>query len=284
MVRFGICGTNNSHAVVYTKLLHDTSLPAAERVEGAEVAAFFAYDEENVEALRSLGVVTQVERPEDLIPLVDAVLCVTRDGSKHLAEATPFLRAGVTTFVDKPLAVSVADARALVELAQRTGTPLMSCSALRYAPEIQELQAHLEELGELRCGTATGMGETIFYGVHTVEMMNAVFGGGVEFVVNVGPEGHDMGVAQYADGKTVSIQIMREAKVDFRLVAHGTEGRREAAVKGSAFYPESLRRVVEFARSGQSPVALEDSLEIIKVLNGLVLSRQRGERVYLREL
>lgn len=284
MVRFGICGTNNSHAVVYTKLLHDQSLPAAERVEGGRVVAFFAYDDENVQALRDLGVSTQVDRMEDLVPLVDAVLCVTRDGTKHLSEATPFLKAGVPTFVDKPLAVSVEDARAIVRLAAETGTPMMSCSALRYAPEIVDLKSRLAELGDLRCGTATGMGETIFYGVHTVEMMNAIFGGGVEYVVNVGPEGHDMGAAQYADGKTVSVQIVRDAKVDFRLIAHGSKARAEAAVKGSAFYTGTLRQVVEFVRTKQTPVAHVDTLEITTILNALVRSRETGGRVYLRDL
>jgi predicted dehydrogenase len=109
MIKLGICGTNNSHSVAFSRLANVEDLPKEERVEGAKVVAFFAYDDENVDKLNELGVTNQVEKKEDLIPLVDGVLCVTRDGSKHLEEAVPFLEAGVPTFVDKPLAVGLKD-------------------------------------------------------------------------------------------------------------------------------------------------------------------------------
>jgi len=280
MLKLGICGTNNSHAVAFTQLLHQENDP----VEGARVVAFYAYDEENVQRLNELGVTKQVENMTDLIPLIDAVLCVTRDGSKHLTEATPFLEAGIPTFVDKPLSTSLDDARKIANIADKHNTPLMSCSSVRYAEGIVDFMKRIDEVGEIKCGTVTGMGETIFYGVHTAEMMNAVFGAGVDFVVNFGPEGHDMGIAQYKDGKSVSIQIMRDAKVDFRVIVHGAEKREDIAA-GGGYYREALIRMLEFFRTGKSPIPIEHTLEIMEVLTGLVKSREAGgERIYLRDL
>jgi predicted dehydrogenase len=281
MIKLGICGTNNSHAYVFSRLANSEDLPPEENVEGAEVVAFFAYDEENVEKLRELGITNQVERKEDLIPLVDGVLCVTRDGSKHREEAIPFLEAGIPTFVDKPLAVSQEDARAISEVAERTGTPLMSCSSLRFSPEITSKRERLEEISPLRTGTVTGMGETIFYGVHAAEMMSTVFGSGVEYVMNVGNDGHDMASVMYKDGKTVSLQIVRDAKVDFRVIAHGEKGREEIQVETSLYYPETLKRIIDFVKTGRSPIDIVDTLEIIDLLNALVESREKGEKVYL---
>lgn len=279
-LRLGLCGTNNSHAVVFASLLHQGLDP----LPGAQVVAFYAYDEENVQKLNALGITTRVDRIPDLIPLIDAVLCVTRDGSKHLAEATPFLEAGIPTFVDKPLATTLEDARRLVALAEKHRTPLMSCSALRYAPNLLDLQARWEELGEVRSGTVMGMGETVFYGVHTVEMMSALFGMGVECVVNLGHQGRDMAVARYADGKTVSIQILRDAAVDFRVRIHGTKKFEEVAA-GEGYYRETLRRILDFFRTGQSPIPLAHTLEIMAVLAALVWSREReGEKVHLKDL
>ncbi len=284
MIRLGLCGTNNSHSVVFSRLVNDPNLPAHEKVEGARMVAFFAYDDENVAKLKELNVSAQVKSKEELIHLVDGVLCVTRDGSKHLEEATPFLEAGVPTFIDKPLATSLEDARKIVAIARRTGTPLMSCSSLRFAPEITSHEARLKEIAPLRAGTVTGMGETIFYGVHAAEMMSAVFGSGMDYVVNVGTEGHDIGTVQYADGKTVSLQIIRDAKVDFRVIAHGEKGREEIVVSSTLYYPETLRRVVEFVKTGESPVDPKDTLEIIACLNGLVKSRETGTRIRLADL
>ena len=284
MIRLGICGTNNSHAVVFTRLANSSDLPPEETVDGAEVVAYYAYDEENVDKLSDLGLTNRVDDKEDLIPLVDGVLCVTRDGSRHIEEAIPFLEAGIPTFVDKPLAISPEDARAIAGAAERTGTPLMSCSSLRYAPEITSRRDRLEEIAPLRTGTVTGMGETIFYGVHAAEMMSTVFGSGVEYVMNAGNDGHDVASVMYRDGKTVSLQVLRDAKVDFRVIAHGEGGREEIPVESSLYYPETLKQVIDFVRTGKSPIDIGDTLEIVYCLNALVKSRETGEKVYLEDI
>jgi predicted dehydrogenase len=128
------------------------------------------------------------------------------------------------------------------------------------------------------------MGETIFYGVHAAEMMSAVFGPGVEYVMNLGTDGHDMATVQYRDGKTVSLQVVRDAKVDFRVIAHGEGGREEIPVETTLYYPETLRRVIDFIRTGETPVKSDDTLEIIAVLNALVESRKKGEKIYLADM
>ena len=284
MIKLGLCGTNNSHSVVFTRLANSRNLPGEESVEGGKVVAFFAYDDENVAKLRELGLTKRVENKEDLIPLIDGVMCVTRDGSKHLEEALPFLEAGIPTFVDKPLAVSLEDAREIARAAEKHGTPLMSCSSLRYAPEITSRMDRIAEISPLRTGTVTGMGETIFYGVHAAEMMSSVFGPGIDYLVNTGDDGHDIANVQYRDGKTISLQIIRDAKVDFRVIAHGEGGREEIPIQTSLYYPATLRKVLEFVETGESPIDIGDTLEIISCLNALVKSRQEGRRIYLKDM
>ncbi len=281
MIKLGLCGTNNSHAVVFSRLANTEAKSDAERVEGARVVAFFAYDDENVDELLRLGL-RQVQKPGDLIGLVDGVLCVTRDGSKHLGEAVPFLEAGLPTFVDKPLAISLKDATEIVSASKRYQTPLMSCSALRFAPEITSKRKRFEEISPLRAGTVTGMGETIFYGVHAAEMMSTVFGSGVDWVTNLGNQGHDMGVVRYRDGKTVCLQILRDAKTDFRLTAHGENGWEQVVVQSSLYYPETLKQIIKFVETGVSPVPVEDTLEIIAVLNAMVESREKQRAIRIR--
>ncbi len=283
MINLGICGTNNSHSVVFSRLANSEELPPEERVEGARCIAFFAYDEENVEDLKKLGL-KQVERKEDLIHLVDGVLCVTRDGTKHLEEAIPFLEVGIPTFVDKPLAVSTDDAKSIVDKARETGTPLMSCSALRFAPEITNSQEKLEEISPLHVGTVTGMGKTIFYGVHAAEMMSTVFGSGVEYVFNSQTKGHDMALVHYRDGKTISLQILRDSEVGFRVIAHGEGGRLDMPVESRLYYPETLKQIIRFMETGKTPIPLDHTLEIISCLNALGESADSGSKVYLNSV
>lgn len=56
----------------------------------------------------------------------------------HVEVVTTLLDAGVPTYVDKPLAANLADSRALVEHAERTGTPLMVGFNRRHAPAYVE--------------------------------------------------------------------------------------------------------------------------------------------------
>lgn len=54
----------------------------------------------------------------------------------HVETATPFLERGIPVYMDKPLAESYADARALYELASAKGTFLMAGFNRRFAPKV----------------------------------------------------------------------------------------------------------------------------------------------------
>ncbi|MGD9497633.1 MAG: Gfo/Idh/MocA family protein, partial [Armatimonadota bacterium] len=87
------------------------------------------------------------DRFEDCSEDVDLVFIpdCNGDGSGHLELATPGLERGVPTFVDKPLANNLAEASAIVDLAQTTGTPVMSLSMLRTVPHGAYFRARLQE-------------------------------------------------------------------------------------------------------------------------------------------
>jgi predicted dehydrogenase len=72
---------------------------------------------------RKLGC-AHFDDPEALIGRVDAVNVVVPT-SQHQQVAEPYLKAGIPTLVEKPVAHSLKAARALVETAERSGTPLL---------------------------------------------------------------------------------------------------------------------------------------------------------------
>lgn len=109
-----------------------------------------------------------VDRFTDLIGKVDAVLLARDDAATHLAFARPFLEAGIPIYVDKPLALSRAEAEVLIGL-QRCPGQLFSCSALRYAPELSLTAAQREAVGPLRCVAATVPKDWDKYAVHVIE-------------------------------------------------------------------------------------------------------------------
>lgn len=109
-----------------------------------------------------------VDNLTDLIGQVDAVLLARDDSDTRLAFARPFLEAGVPIYVDKPLALSRAEAEALIGL-QRFPGQLFSCSALRYARELGLTEAQREQVGPLHCVAATAPKDWDKYAIHVIE-------------------------------------------------------------------------------------------------------------------
>lgn len=84
---------------------------------------------------------------------------------RHQKRAAPFLKAGLPIFIDKPLSPSIEEAQELVETAKKHNAPFMSCSALRYAKEVEDFLAERDEVGEILTGNSICSGDLIFYGV-----------------------------------------------------------------------------------------------------------------------
>ena len=104
----------------------------------------------------------------DMIGQVDGVLLARDDAETHYEFAGPFLKAGIPIYIDKPLALSVADAKQLVDMQQYPGQ-LFSCSALRYAKEFKLSEPELAQLGRLRHIHATVPKDWDKYAVHVIE-------------------------------------------------------------------------------------------------------------------
>lgn len=71
---------------------------------------------------------------DELIAARPAAVSVAVPTSDHLASAEPFLRAGIPVLVEKPLAATLEQARALAGLVNRTGTMLQVGHSERFNP------------------------------------------------------------------------------------------------------------------------------------------------------
>jgi predicted dehydrogenase len=140
-----------------------------------------------------------VERVEDMLGKVDAVLIgggrrpPAADGiwgeepDDHLKLARPFLENRTPTLIDKPFADTLADAVEMFRLARQRGTPLMSCSAMRYDSEVIAMKQVIDDggLGNISgavCMIGTGAATLKWYVIHMLEAIHTGFGPGIESV------------------------------------------------------------------------------------------------------
>lgn len=116
------------------------------------------------------------DSPEDMIGEVDAILLARDDARNHYEFAKPFLAAGLPVYIDKPIALDGAGAHRLLALTN-SDRQLFSCSALRYAKELQLTQADEERIGEVRFIDAWVPKYWDTYAIHVIEPIVAHFSG-----------------------------------------------------------------------------------------------------------
>src|SRR5712692_3632917 len=140
-LRLGIIGTDTSHVIAFTSILNDNSLP--DHVDGARVVAAYKGGSKDLKEsatrvdkfAEELKTKWKVEFTPDIASLcrkVDAVLIESVDGRTHLEQARTVIAAGKPMFIDKPLASTLEDARAIAKLAKDAGVPWFSSSSLRF--------------------------------------------------------------------------------------------------------------------------------------------------------
>ena len=82
---------------------------------------------------------------------LDAAIVTTPDDT-HAAVALPLLEAGIAVYLEKPMAISVEDCDRLIEVADRTGTPLYVGHNMRHAAVVRQMKALVDEgaIGEVK--------------------------------------------------------------------------------------------------------------------------------------
>ena len=98
------------------------------------------------------------------------------DGSGHLELARPGLRKGIPTFIDRPFAAAVKDAKAMIALARRKRVPLLSCSHMRMLPPAARFKNRFAELGPLNVGMVQGHGPNPAHVADGIELALFLFG------------------------------------------------------------------------------------------------------------
>jgi predicted dehydrogenase len=291
--KVGIIGLDTSHATAFTKELNNPQ--AAPELAGCRVVAAYPKGSEDIESsvsripkysddVKKMGVEI-VGSIDELLKRVDCVLLETNDGRPHLAQALKCFQAGKPTFIDKPIAGSLADAIAIFEASKRYKCPTFSSSSLRYGKQTQAVRGG--SIGKVKRAEATSPAslekthpDLFWYGIHGVESLFTVMGSGCETATrSKTPEGKIQVTGEWVGGR---VGIYREDK-GYSGKAVGEKG--EAPVGDSAGYRPLIVEIVKFFRTKQPPVSGQETLEIYAFMEAADESKRRGgEPVELEEV
>lgn len=289
MLKIGLVGLESSHADAYSILLNLDDRPREPGLEDARMTHLWHWDPEGGARTQELqerfGIEEVCREREEMIGQVDAVMVLTRNGAVHREQAMPFLEAGVPIYVDKPFAHSMEDARAMVNAARRHGTPLMSCSSLRYSANLASLVETMPtQVGQIRSALSTGPGELFFYGIHAAEVLHIVMGPGVDWVWAARDESNDLVTVKWPDGRKGVINLNRNGTSAFHIAVFGEKGWSQTNPDDERGYPDTLKAFLQMVRTGDKPIRLGHTLEIIAILVAAERSGQTGGIVRVGDL
>lgn len=272
-LRVAIVGTENSHA---EEILHHLNV---KRISPqVRVVALVGPDDERNRELAALGGGLPVMATSaELIDSADALIVTNRDGAAHRAEAVPFLEAGKPVWVDKPLAASTRDARAIIEAADRGGAPMTSYSAVRWVPDADRTEEAATGIGDLQTVTVTGPADPdsehsgiFFYGIHAADLAQRLapgMPGPVEVERVAGTV-----VARYRSptGVLVTLQMVtptEAGRVPFHVEIVGRNGLVSRDIELNADYVEpGLKVFLQMLKTGRPPLTTDTLLAPITVL------------------
>lgn len=291
--RIGMAGLDTSHVPAFATLLHDAA--HEHHVPGARITAAFPggspdfdlsinrvenftgelRDKHGVEIVDSLGA---------LQGKCDAIMLESVDGRVHLEQFREVAAWGLPVFIDKPLTVSLPEAKEIARIAAESNTRVTSASAIRFA---ETFRLALEAGGDEPVIGGDFHGPMFFvekcpgyfwYGIHSVEMLFAAMGPGCREVLAVHEEQHDVLVGRWADGRLGSVRGNRAGNHNFGGVIHRTSKSFAFDVSSGKkpFYASLLEKVIPFFLAGSEVVSTDEMVEVIGFLDAANQSRATG--------
>ena len=283
MIRIGIIGSDNSHAITFSQMINDQKHKY--HVNGMKVLYLYGLDEErNKEVSEKGGIPYIVKRPEDMIGKIDCAFIEFRDGALHYKYAKPFIEAGIPVFIDKPLATSVEDAKRIVSLAIKNNVLLTSFSALRFSEVVQEVKHIRDEIVTL---SVTGPGDPdsiysglIFYGIHVTEILEEILGPFSGRVYAVRRNKTILGVIEVDNGPLVSVLISNDIPYHFSIRVLTKEKVIYKNIEDfMECYKNGLLTIKRMLEEKKWPLKADDMIVPIKVIKAIEESYIKGTAI-----
>lgn len=318
---------NNYVVHHYFSDIYDAKRLTMPRIPGFEIVKAYDYNTENARKFSETfyGKPQLCETLDEMTEEIDAVFIADCDGGggDHLKLATPFLKKGIPTFVDKPFASTLKDAQAILELAKKHKATVLNSSILSQVPVADRFKQRFDEIikdpswpipsskppTRIGMGVVKGVGgafsqelkgesvtggieERLAYIIHGIALGINLFGKGVEWVEAMGRLPLEYLHMHLKNGTEVvvlntSIDIFPET-CSFYAEAYSKYGAIHSPPIGDPEFIYGAEKILRLFKkmilTGKPPISYEDILEHIAVIEAGQLAQKKGQRVYTRDI
>lgn len=269
-------GSDKYHAKQFAGIFNSPDWADHARTEGfaempAEARVTRVWDE-NREAAEALAAEFGIERVCDTLgEALDgadgALLADDVVPSQH-RWAPALIESGVPFFLDKPMAPTYAESKAIVDLAREKNALMFSSSAVRFSRELAEVAPMIHDEGGVQFAAACGPnGRLLFYGIHPAELLLTVMGTGIVEAVN-----HGGGLAnevrlKWSDEREAVLVVDTRVRA-ISAFLYTLKRAYAVEIKDSRYYYYHLMRaLVKMILDCEIPVPWAETLELIRALD-----------------
>jgi len=261
MFRIGIIGTENSHAMAFSRNINLPD-PVIGDIPYSDVRVVGVYGPD-IESARIIKAETGADfiakSVEEFHGKVDAMMITSRKGSVHSEYAMPFIEKGMPLFIDKPFTSDVTEAEKLILAAQKSGSKLCGGSSCRRAYDVLMLQNSVRNLrasGDIISASMNFAADPdseydgfYFYASHLVEMALTVFGHDVRSIICVEKDGSRLCIWRY-DDIDVSLHFTKD-NYNSSAVIYAKSGNIMRNIDMSLVYQHEVAQFVHMLRTGE---------------------------------
>ncbi len=297
-IKFGLIGLDTSHVVIFADEFND---PKSDHyIPGGKVVAAWAGGSPDIEA--SIGRVPGYTKDlsekygvaikdsiEEVCEEVDVILHTSLDGRTHLEQFKKIAPFGKPVFMDKPFALTTANAKEIFAIAAEHNVPLFSSSSLRFTgaltrlvtPETKSLVKGFDVHGPVAL-EPTNPGY-FWYGIHITEMLYAAMGTGCRSVRAVYTDDYEQVTGIWNDGRIGTLHGNRTGNYEYHALVHFEKESKHVntATEEKGFFVCLGEEIMKFAQTKQPPVPAEETIELIRFIEAANESRANGGREVL---
>lgn len=200
---------------------------------------------------------------EEMVPAVDCAIIHSCNWDTHIEKARPFVAAGKSVLVDKPLAGNPSDLEMLKTWAEM-GIRITGGSALRFCRETQDwLAKPVEERGTphtVFCGCGV---DEFNYGIHAYSMLSGIMGPGIVSVRHLGKGIQRRVQVNWSDGRIGFLVVGDAQWIPFYATIVTERGVTQYIVDNSKLYRGLLESVLPYlaGESEACPVSMDALIE-----------------------
>ena len=303
-VRVGILGIVNYQSLAFTQVWHKPHDDNPDSGGLKVVAAWKGSSPDLPETLADADrwapfLVKQGVTIEDSIDAVlakcDAVMVMSADGRGHLKVTEQALKAGMPTYIGRPMAASLEVVIAIFDLSEKYDAPVFSCSQHRYSPGFIGMRNH-PEVGEVigcnvfgGCPTVEHHPDLFWHAVHSFDTLYTIMGPGAVSVTRARTDDTELITGVWKDGRIGSYRGIRRGKLKYSATVFGDKGVAPAGIYGYAApvngvvakgrymgYEGVATEIAKFYKTRKLPIEPSETIELFGFMEAAHESHRQG--------